>query len=147
MLSVLRRMPAEAFADIADMPQGFENRIVQMARQATSIEELCALCNTKQYTSARVRRLIWNCFLDVHCVDGAAEPEYLRVLAFNEKGRAILKKMKETCSIPLVIKAADALQNSSFLTDVRATDLYFAAALQAENRRGGRDYRSAPEQL
>ena len=32
------------------------------------------------------------------------EPAYIRVLAFNERGRSLLKEMKETASLPVIIK-------------------------------------------
>ncbi len=145
VLSVLRRVPARLLRGIADMPPaGFENRIAQMAVGAESIEQLTALCGAKHYTTARVRRVVWNCFLGLPELGYAVEPTYLRVLAFNEKGRGILKKMKQTSTIPLVTKAADFEADELFTLDVRATDLYFASAQTMENRCGGADYKISP---
>ena len=145
VLSVLRRVPSRLLRSIAYMPPaGFENRIAQTAKQATSIEELCALCGAKQYTAARVRRVVWNCFLGLPELGYAIEPTYLRVLAMNETGKAILKQMKKTSTIPLVTKTAGFEADELFALDVRATDLYFASLPDAENRRGGADYTTSP---
>ncbi len=145
LLSFLRALPAKQFACVSDMPDGFENRIVQMAKQAISIEELCTFCSTKHYTAARVRRLIWGCFLGLPQLGYDAAPTYLRVLAFNEKGRAILKEMKEVSMLPIIVKTADYEADALFNADVRATDLYFTSSLNEENRRGGLDYILSPE--
>lgn len=145
VLSVLRRLPPTTFSAICDMPPAFENRIVQMAKQATSVDELVGLCCVKQYTKARVRRLVWACFLGIPALGYSIEPTYLRVLAFNETGKAILKKMKDTAQLPLVVKAADyKTEDALFGLDVRATDLYFSVAQNHDLRRGGLDYIFSP---
>lgn len=145
VLSVLRRVPARLLRGIADMPPaGFENRIAQTAVGAEGVEQLTALCTAKNYTTARVRRVVWNCFLGLPELGYAVEPTYLRVLAFNETGKAILKKMKQTSTIPLVTKAADFEADELFTLDVRATDLYFSSSPNAQNRRGGADYTVSP---
>lgn len=147
LLSYLRRMPASCFSEICDMPAGFENRIVQMAREATSIEALIALCGAKQYTTARVRRLIWNCFLGMAQSAAYTEPQYLRVLAFNENGRRIIKRMKETSALPLILKTADAQENAMLALDIFATDLYYASSENTEKRKSGMDFIVSPTEV
>ena len=58
------------------------------------------------------------------------EPAYLRVLAFNERGRGLLKKMKETATLPVIIKPGNKEQyrNTALYSllqlDNHAADLY-----------------------
>ena len=57
-------------------------------------------------------------------------PSYLRVLAFNRRGRSLLRQMKETASLPVIIKLSDSLRNAALAadtllqTDIAAADLY-----------------------
>lgn len=57
-------------------------------------------------------------------------PSYLRVLAFNDRGRQLLKKMKETATLPTIIKLNDSLRSQELAddlllhTDLAAADLY-----------------------
>ena len=58
------------------------------------------------------------------------EPAYLRVLAFNNRGRNLLKKMKETAKLPVVTKPGriEHYKNTAlyplFQLDAEAADLY-----------------------
>ncbi len=144
VLAVLRRMSPEMLCDIADMPEGFANRISEMTHKATSVEDLISRCSVKHYTTARIRRLLWSCWLGLPRLGYTVEPTYLRALAFNETGTTVLKQMKEEGNIPLVIKSADFEADALFYLDVRATDLYFACAPNAENRLGNQDYTRSP---
>ena len=38
------------------------------------------------------------------------EPAYLRVLAFNDRGRGLLRSMKETATLPVITKTGSAEQ-------------------------------------
>lgn len=145
VLSVLRRLPDEFLCGIADMPSaGFENRILEMANKADSVEELVSNCMVKQYTASRVRRIIWNCFLGLPNLGYDIEPTYLRVLAMNETGKAVLKKMKDNARLPIVTKTADFEKDELFSLDLRASDLYFASAKQSDKRKGNADYLRSP---
>ena len=60
------------------------------------------------------------------------EVPYTSVLAANETGRALLKKMKKTAAVPVLTKSADVKKLSKearhlFETEVRATDRYVLA--------------------
>ena len=58
------------------------------------------------------------------------EPAYLRVLAFNDRGRSLLKTMKETATLPVITKpgSKDQYKNSAqyplLQLDADAADLY-----------------------
>lgn len=75
-------------------------------------------------------------------------PGCLRVLAFNERGRALLKAMKQKASAPVLTKAADAAQYRDadwypeLLADFRATDLW--CQLRGFTGVSGLDYTVSP---
>ena len=58
------------------------------------------------------------------------EPAYLRVLAFNDRGRCLLKEMKETATLPVIIKpgSKEQYKNTALYPllqlDNHAADLY-----------------------
>lgn len=118
-----------------DVSEGIENRIIQAAKQASSLEELYAFAKSKRYSHARIRRIIINHFLTVTADDLRIPVPYIRVLGFNSKGAELLKAAKSTASIPVATKAADVAnlgQNAQriFSLECTAGDIF---ALCTEN--------------
>ncbi len=118
-----------------DISEGIENRIVQAAKQASSLEELYTLAKTKRYSHARIRRIITNHFLTVTAEDLRISVPYIRVLGFNSKGAQLLKAAKSTALIPVITKAADVANLGSeaqriFSLECTAGDIF---ALCTEN--------------
>lgn len=106
VLYKLRNMSAEDFAKIEDVSEGLENRIYDAVQGAASLDELYSLIKTKRYTHSRIRRIILKAFLEIE--NAPKEPQYLRILAFNSRGRQILADMKKSAKLPIIIKYADA---------------------------------------
>ncbi len=107
ILAKLRVMSAEDISRVPDVSEGLEQRIYSAAREATSLLELYSLAKTKRYSHARIRRVVMNAFLGVTAEDCEGEPPYIRVLGFTQRGREILKTMKESATLPVVMRAAD----------------------------------------
>jgi hypothetical protein len=63
-----------------------------------------AMADTKKFTKARIRRAIWNIYFGVTSSDVRALPSYTQVLAMDEVGRAVLKRIKKMSSFPVVTK-------------------------------------------
>ena len=127
VLYKLRTMGEEDFLEIDDVCEGLENRIVQAVKSAKSLDELYDLIKTKRYTHSRIRRIILRAYLGI--TSGMEkEPQYLRVLAFNERGAQILSQMKKSASLPIITKYGDAkahgekiqrlFEQESFFTDI-----------------------------
>ena len=53
------------------------------------------------YPLARVRRVLLRAWLDLP-QSVSPEPEYVRVLAIGRQGRALLRRMKDTCTLPVI---------------------------------------------
>ncbi len=77
------------------------------AREATSLEALIRGAATKKYTDARLRRAALFSYFGVNAASLRRKPLYTQVLAMDERGRAILAKIRKTTDISLLTKAAD----------------------------------------
>ena len=129
VLARLRVLEAEDFAKIPDCGEGLSNRLRDAARQARTLEELYETVKSKRYTLARVRRLVLWAFLGLKQADRPDEPPYLRVLGFSERGRQVLREMKRSAALPVIVKPAHVkrLEGEArrvFDLEARSTGLY-----------------------
>lgn len=90
--------------DIHDASGGLYNRLKNNCYHATSISELVSLTETKKYTNARIRRAILNSFFGVTSSEVKELPLYTQVLAMNQIGRKILKRIKKESDFPVITK-------------------------------------------
>ncbi|NBI09389.1 nucleotidyltransferase [Colidextribacter sp. OB.20] len=117
---------AEALPDSGD---GLAARLLYAARQTAKLEELYTLTKTRTYAHARVRRLALYALLGLRREDIPAAPLYIRVLGFNRRGQALLKRMNKTASLPFFAKPAHIRRCSPeaqalFALEERFTDLF-----------------------
>ena len=130
ILARLRAMDASDWVALPDSgaAEGLPERLVRAARQALCLDEFYTLAKTRRYTHARLRRLALSAFLGMDG-DRPALPPYVRVLGLNSRGQALLKRMKDTCALPILTKPAQARELSGsarqvFEAEGRYTDLY-----------------------
>ncbi len=128
MLYKLRTSSVEDIAQINDVGQGLENRIYG-ARMAGSLDELLFTVKTKRYTMSRIRRIMLSLLIGITKEDMKQTAPYGRILAFNERGREILAKAKDTASIPYATSIAKLSQLSPEAErfaelEIRASDVY-----------------------
>ncbi len=109
-LARLRTMTADDFAALPDSGtgEGLPARLVRAAAGALSLEDFCQIAKTKRYAHARLRRLALWAFLGLRAEDRSAHIPYIRVLGLNGRGRGLLGKMKQTCTLPVITKPAHA---------------------------------------
>ncbi len=132
MLSALRRMSPQAIAALPDISEGIENRIYTAIRRSTSLEELYDQIKTKRITAARIRRILMAGYLGLTAPMGRRAPPYIRVLGFNERGRQVLARMRDSARLPVSDQLAylyklggEAARFASL--ESTATDLYSLA--------------------
>lgn len=128
MLYKLRSTTAEEIEGISDVGQGLENRIYG-ARMAGSLEELLFTVKTKRYTMSRIRRIMLCLLLGITKDDMKQLPAYGRILAFNERGKEILAKAKNSTKIPFSTSIAKLSQLNETAErfaelEIRASDVY-----------------------
>ena len=134
ILAKLLTSRVDELKKIFGMTEGLEFRLLN-ATAAKTFSEFVTTLVGRRYTASRIRRLLLHVLLDV-TADEIAELDAAtcaRVLAFNERGRALLKKI----SAPVVTKVTKHLNRRDLyerrrplepyqkilLLDVLATDL------------------------
>lgn len=132
--AVLARLRTMGEGDWAALPdgggaEGLPSRLAKAAREAVSLEDFYTRAKTRRYPHARLRRLALAAFLDLRAAERPAAPPYVRVLGLGGRGRALLRKMKDTCPLPVIVKPAQARELDGparmlFESEARYTDLY-----------------------
>ena len=141
ILSRLRMLPKEAFAALPDCSEGLENVLYNAVHSAATFDGILAAAKSKRYPMSRLRRMLLCAALGVK---KDAQAPYLRVLAANERGRALLHTMRETATLPVITKPAAARQNAEFCLTAAAHDLY---VLAQPDKTPGQDWRHTPMML
>ena len=90
----------EQIAGICDCTEGLENRIKQAVNEAGTLDELIELVKTKRYTHTRIERLLTCSLLGIQ--KNEYPLDYIRVLAMNQTGRALLREIKMRCRLPVI---------------------------------------------
>ena len=132
ILSHLRRKKALDFLSYPDVSEGLEYRIYEAVRDSDSLDSLYSKIKTKRYAHSRIRRIIMSAFLEIDRSYTLAAPPYLRVLGFTDEGRNILKQMKNTASVPVIMRysdvnALDERAKKVFELECKSTDLFALA--------------------
>ena len=145
----LRLLAPPEIASRCQCTEGLENLLKQSAN-CTNLEEAVTLCSNKRYPATRIRRLFMQLLLDKErCYLEQAEPAYIRVLAFNDTGRQLLKVMKETATLPIITKLGKNPSNGQSLAFTQQLELELAASdvlalLQNTPSQMGSDFLNSP---
>lgn len=133
ILPIIRRMDSQEIKLIHDVSEGLENKILYEANNNDNLIDLIDSLKSKRYTRTRIQRILFKILLNIKSsYMGSSyqlKPSYIRVLAFNDRGREILKELKENSNIA-VITNLDRLDKyddniaSMLKYDIRATNLY-----------------------
>ena len=119
-----------------DVNEGIENKIYQSIFTSSSLNDLHNSIKSKRYTLTKVKRILNNILLgitkdDVTLVKDINIVPYIRVLAFNDKGREIIKSIKNNSEINIInkfSKVSFALDDDKFKTlidyDIKASNIY-----------------------
>lgn len=148
ILAHLRRLDAAALIPFCSGDEGLAHRLADTVRDNTSFSAVCTAAQTRRYPLARVRRVLLRAWLDLP-QSVSPEPQYIRVLAIGRQGRALLRRMKDTCTLPVIIKPVterslpENLQ-PALARDALADDLYALAYPAPKLRVGGGHFRKTP---
>ncbi len=149
VLARLRTMTEAEFAALDQGREGLYHRLYAASRTAASLEGLLAAAKTKRYACARLRRMALWAYLGLTAADFPAEVPYLRPLAANRTGRALLARMRTCAALPVLTKPADVRRLGEaaerlFALEVRAADLYALAYPSLPSALGGAEWREGP---
>ena len=152
----LRLLSPAEIAARTECSEGLENRLKQAA-DCGSLAQAVAACSSKRYTASRCRRLLLQLLCDVPREAWAQQhAAYLRVLAFNDTGRQLLKQMKKTAALPLITKLGRGWQydvdqteacHTQLALELKATDVWSLLQKRPELNRQGNDYYMSPVYL
>ncbi len=149
----LRHATIESLSQVHDMADGLEHRMKQTALSSENYETFETNLKTKIYTTGRLKRVMAKMLLGIHkhdlLNDCLTQPEYIRVLGFNEKGRSILNQAKP--KLPLITNGKHfypetELAKRQWAIDCQAADLY-ALLKQDGHRKGGVNFSKPPVYL
>lgn len=129
VLADLRRKQPSDFADVPDIAEGIEHRIIDAAKTSVSLDEIFEKVKTKRYAHSRIRRIILSSFLGITKQEVGSLPPYIRVLALNDNGRMMLREMKSKFFFPVVMKYSDVKYlddngRNVFMKESVATDIF-----------------------
>ena len=135
----LRTMSDQEFEALPYGSEGLWRKLMHSARKAATLEQIIGEVKSKRYTRTRLDRMIMCAFLGISLQDLMEKPPYVRVLAFNDRGREILKLARETGEFP---NAGQQMDDPYQLLENRWEDCYalFARSIpdpagQEPNRR------------
>lgn len=149
ILARLRTMDEADFAALDQGREGLYRRMYQASREAASLDGVLEAAKTKRYPLARLRRMALWAYLGLTPADVPETVPYLRVLAANGTGRALLGRMRTTARLPVVTKPADVRTlgpeaERLFELEARAADLYALAYPDLSAAVGGALWRTGP---
>ena len=86
-----------------DVDEGIENRINNVIYECNNLEELIQKTKSKRFTYSKIKRMLIHilCGLTKEEVKKNKNIKYIRVLGFNDKGRAYLKNIQKN-NIPII---------------------------------------------
>ena len=96
ILAKLRTMTDAEFEALPYGSEGLWRKFMHACREQATLEEIIAATKSKRYTRTRIDRMMMCAFLGLTQQDLTATVPYVRVLALNDRGRAVLKKARET---------------------------------------------------
>ena len=126
VLAILRTLSDATFASLPFGAEGLWSKLMKACRSCGSTEEILRAVKSKRYALSRIRRMLLCAVLGLTAADLEKHPPYVRILAFDPKGRALLREMKS--HFPLV-NAGERPAGGTELTryfdlECRAADLY-----------------------
>ncbi len=104
---LLFTMSPQELSSIFMVSEGIENLLKQNAVRHDDYEDFIEASLSRRYTRSRIQRILLHIANHVtkNEVAGIPEyPDYVRVLGFDEKGRQLLKKLKEDVNIVTLFK-------------------------------------------
>lgn len=120
----------EQLETLHEVTEGLEFRIRNKLPRLSepTVEALLDSLKTKRYTRTKLQRMLVHVMLNHSKAQLSRQalaegPGYLRILGFSPIGRALLKQMKKTATLPIVMKPSS-FRHPQLDLDVRAAAVY-----------------------
>ncbi|NIK75667.1 putative nucleotidyltransferase [Paenibacillus castaneae] len=129
--SIITHSPTQ-LASLHEITEGLEHRIrnalPKLANQ--QFDEFLDILKTKRYTRTKLQRALLAILLghtkeDFTAAKLSSGIEYIRVLGFSEKGKLLLRRMRKSAKLPVLLSAARPPQPYRYLElDTQASAVY-----------------------
>ena len=96
VLARLRTMTDREFEALPYSGEGLWRKFMHVSRREATLEDILTAVKSKRYTRTRLDRMTMCAYLGITAETLSAPAPYVRVLAFNEKGRAVLSAVKKS---------------------------------------------------
>lgn len=143
-----------------EVNEGIENKIYSNIFTSSNLEELINATKSKRYTMTKIKRTLNNILLgitkeDVMKVKDLNSVPYIRVLAFNNKGREIIKKIKTSSDVEIITKFSkishidDPIFKTFIKYDLKSSNMYNLIYYKYNKNllKGPMDYYLSPKYL
>ena len=138
ILTKLRSMTDAEFEALPYGSEGLWRKLMHASRSKATLEEILEETKSKRYTRTRLDRMVMCAFLGITDETLRSPVSYTRVLAFNDKGRQILKKTRKQGTF---INIGETVNEPYQRLEDRCGTLYGLFAKQPENPDIERNYR------
>lgn len=104
ILAFYRNAEPKALEKYEGMTNGIAERLVKAAKESVSLNELIEKLSGKSYTNAKIRRCILHGMTGVYTDMLKTIPRYTQVLACNEQGRKLVRRIQKEGRIEIFTK-------------------------------------------
>ena len=131
ILGRLRCMTDAEFETIPYGSEGLWRKLMHAVRKEATLADILNATKSKRYTRTRLDRMVMCAFLGITQTDLVTPAPYVRALAFNDRGREILKQARNTGCFPNIGE----VRNEPYQQlENRCADLYGLFSLGAVER-------------
>ena len=122
MLARLRTLSDAEFRAVPFGGEGLWSKLMHNCRTAASVEVILTQTKSKRYPRTRLQRMLFCAFLGLDAALMKTPAPYVRVLAFNDRGRRQLRRLRERC---VLLDSGQRPPESPYADlERRAADLY-----------------------
>lgn len=137
--AVLARLRCMTDAEFEALPYGSEGlwrKLMHAARSEANVSDIITATKSKRYTYSRIARMILCGFLGITEELQNKDVPYVRILAFNDSGREILRSKKQN---GFFVNIGEKQNHDYQILEQRCSDLYglFAADPEKANAESG----------
>lgn len=106
-----------------DVDEGIENKLKKAINDAKDINDLILKVKSKRYSYNKIQRMLLHIVCKIKKEDNDLTIKYLRILGLSNKGKSILKEIKNEINIPIITKYKKEYDNL-FKMDFKANNVY-----------------------
>lgn len=118
----------EKIHNVLDVKEGLENKILKEISTSTNLNDLILNIKSKRYTYTRINRILTSFYIGLENYDVqnliSEDTNYIRPLAFNEKGSKILKEIKNKNNVNIITKVPKKIEDQKLHLDLLGTQAY-----------------------